>query len=178
MVSSGNSFAYMEFKLGDEKKGRRVLFELNHRILPRTCENFSSLCVGTGKLKYKGSSIHRVVQGGWIAGGDIVSGKGDDGRSIFGETFEDETFSVKFDAPGVLAMANKGPHTNNSQFFVTVAPLPWLNTKAVAFGRVVRGMDVIRAIESSECTNERPEDPIKVEKSGVVDLSSTFDLKF
>ena len=66
----------MDFKIGDEKKGRRVLFELYHQLCPRTCENFASLCSGTGKLKYKGSAVHRVVAGGWVAGGDIVNGKG------------------------------------------------------------------------------------------------------
>ena len=121
--------------------------------------------------------FHRVVPGGWIAGGDVAGGKGDGGRSIYGDTFEDETFSVNFDGPGVLAMASKGPHTNGSQFFITCAALPWLNTKAVAFGRVVRGMGVVRRVEATPCVNERPEEPVKVDKSGIVDLTSTFDLK-
>ena len=178
LQASGHAYCYMDFKIGDEKKGRRVLFELYHNLCPRTCENFQALCSGTGKLKYKGSVVHRCVPGGWVAGGDVVSGRGNDGGSVFGETFEDETFAVKFDAPGVLAMASKGPHTNASQWFVTLAPLPWLNTKAVAFGRVVRGIKHFQTINAVECVNERPEDPVKVDKCGQVDLTSVFDLKF
>jgi peptidyl-prolyl cis-trans isomerase-like 6 len=166
------------FLLLGEEKGKRVFFELYQSICPKTCENFMGLCAGTAKLKYKGSVFHRVVSGGWIQGGDIVNGKGDSGKSIFGETFEDESFAVRFDTPGILAMSSKGPHTNGSQFFVTVAPLPWLDTKAVAFGRVIRGMGSVGKIEAVPCINERPEEPVKVDKCGVVDLASTFDLKF
>lgn len=178
LQATGHAYCYMDFKLGDDKKGRRVLFELYHQLCPRTCENFAALCSGAGKLKYKGSGVHRCVAGGWVAGGDIVSGKGNGGQSVFGDAFEDETFAVKFDAPGVLAMASKGPHTNASQWFVTVAALPWLNTKAVAFGRVVRGLSHIRSINAVECVNERPEEPVQVVKCGQVDLTSVFDLKF
>jgi peptidyl-prolyl cis-trans isomerase-like 6 len=122
--------------------------------------------------------FHRVVPGGWIQGGDIITGKGDSGKSIFGDVFEDESFSVRFDVPGILAMSTKGPHTNGSQFFITLAPLPWLDTKAVAFGRVIRGIASVKRIEGVVLVNERPEEPVKVDKCGVVDLSSTFDLKF
>jgi len=177
LVATGNQIAYHDVKVG-EFKGKRVFYELYGTICPKTCENFAGLCKGSGKDKYKGSQFHRVVPGGWVQGGDIVSGKGDSGKSIFGEAFADESFSVKFDAPGVLAMANKGAHTNNSQFFITTAALPWLNTKSVAFGRVVKGFDQVKKIEMTECANERPTVLCKIEKAGMVDLSSTYDLKF
>lgn len=106
LSSTGNSYCYMDFKIGEER-AKRVYFELFHSVCPRTCENFSGLCAGVGKLKYRNSLVHRVVPGAWVQGGDIVTGKGDSGVSIFGECFEDECFSVKFDQPGILAMANK-----------------------------------------------------------------------
>ena len=177
LVATGNSFAYHDIKVG-EFKAKRVFYELYAAICPKTCENFEGLCAGAGKLKYKGSQFHRVVPGGWVQGGDIVSGKGDSGKSIFGDSFADESFSVQFDRPGILAMASKGAHTNNSQFFVTTAALPWLNTKSVAFGRVVKGFEMVKKIESQECANERPTVLCKIEKAGKVDLSSTYDLKF
>jgi peptidyl-prolyl cis-trans isomerase-like 6 len=176
LKSTGNVYCYMDFKIGEER-AKRVYFELYQNVCPKTCENFSGLCSGMGKIKYRNSLIHRVVPGGWIQGGDILSSKGDGGSSIYGDDFEDECFSVRFDTPGVLAMANRGPHTNGSQFFITTAPLPSLKNKSVAFGRVVRGMAVIRKIESVPCLNERPEDPVKIEKSGAIDLTSTIDVR-
>lgn len=90
---------------------------------------------GVARLSYKLSPFHRVVRDGWVQGGDIVSGSGDGGVSIYGDAFGDETFTIKFDEAGVLAMANDGPHTNGSQFLVTLAPQPWLDHKVVGFGR-------------------------------------------
>lgn len=87
------------------------------------------------RLCYKGSPFHRVVRDAWVQGGDILSGAGDGGCSVYGETFGDESFAVKLNESGVLAMANDGPHTNSSQFLVTLAPQPWLNHKVVGFGR-------------------------------------------
>lgn len=89
------------------------------------------------RLCYKGSPFHRVVRGAWVQGGDISSGAGDGGCSIYGEVFGDESFAVKLHEAGILAMANDGPHTNGSQFLVTLVPQPWLNHKVVGFGRWV-----------------------------------------
>lgn len=176
MNSTGASYCYMDIKVGDAK-GKRVVYELNARDCPKTCENFMTLCEGsTKKLRYKGSPIHRIVQGGWIQGGDIVSGKGDGGLSIFGDFFPDETFAMRFDGPGVLAMANTGAHSNSSQFFVTLRALPNLNNRNVAFGRVIRGMSVIRSLDSLETANDRPLTKVVVDKSGVVDLKTVTDL--
>lgn len=87
------------------------------------------------RLNYKGSPFHRVVRDAWVQGGDILTGAGDGGVSIYGEVFGDESFAVDLNESGILAMANDGPHTNGSQFLVTLAPQPWLNYKVVGFGR-------------------------------------------
>ena len=178
LVATGNSFTYHDIKIG-EGKAKRVIYELFTSICPKTCENFEGLCSGSSSRgKYKGSYFHRVVQGGWVQGGDVVSGKGDTGKSIWGDAFPDETFSVKFERPGILAMTSKGAHTNNSQFFITTNSLPWLNTKSVAFGRVIKGFDIIKNVEIVGCSNERPIVPCKIEKAGKLDLDSVYDLKF
>lgn len=111
-------------------------------VAPKTCENFRALCQGTHKsaergdalLTYAGSVFHRVQKLGWLQGGDIVGGAGDKGESIYGPTFEDESFAMKHSKRGILSMANTGIHTNNSQFFITFRALDWLDTKYVAFG--------------------------------------------
>ena len=140
----------------------RVIFELNVPECPKTCANFLALCTGDkGKskngtaLNYKGTVLHRVVPGGWVQGGDICGGRGDDGESIYGRTFADENFAVKHDRPGVLAMATSKRHGNNSQFYVAMKALPWLDCKRVAFGRVVSGMRTMRMVEQVTCNNQR-----------------------
>ena len=104
-----------------------------------------------------------------MQGGDFT-GRGDQGSSASGGVFPDESFAVKFDSPGVLAMACDGAHTNSSQFFITFAPLPWLNHKAVAFGRVVKGVGALRAINKLETRNERPVESVSIAGAGVIDL--------
>lgn len=96
----------------------------------------TSLPLLPDRLSYEGTPFHRVVRGGWVQGGDIVSGDGDGGVSIYGVDFADENFSVKLNRAGILAMANDGPHTNSSQFLVTLSPQQWLNYGVVAFGRL------------------------------------------
>lgn len=108
---------------------------LDVHIDKRTHDHSSFIHMGIVRLSYKLSPFHRVVRDGWVQGGDIVSGSGDGGVSIYGDAFGDETFTIKCDEAGVLAMANDGPHTNGSQFLVTLAPQPWLNHKVVGFGR-------------------------------------------
>ncbi|XP_005377927.1 PREDICTED: peptidyl-prolyl cis-trans isomerase-like 6 isoform X3 [Chinchilla lanigera] len=122
----------------------RLIFELYCDTCPKTCTNFQTLCTGKAgfsergvRLHYKGSIFHRVVQNGWIQGGDIVAGKGNDGESIYGPTFEDENFSVPHNKRGVLGMVNKGCHSNGSQFYVTLQAAPYLDRKYVAFGYVL-----------------------------------------
>nr|AHC00617.1 cyclophilin [Ganoderma lucidum] len=126
----------------------RIVFRLFDSICPVTARNFRELATGENGYGYSNSYIHRVVPHFMIQGGDIVEGNGTTGRSIYGPTFADENFRLRHDRPGLLSMANRGPHTNSSQFFVTIVPAPWCDRRNVVFGEVVRGMDVIHKIES------------------------------
>ncbi|EDQ91721.1 uncharacterized protein MONBRDRAFT_14262, partial [Monosiga brevicollis MX1] len=119
-----------------------LVCQLFSDVVPKTCQNFKGLCAGTkvdggfGTLTYKDSVFHRIQPRGWVQGGDIVDGAGDGGRSIFGDTFEDENFAILHDRRGRLGMANNGLHSNASQFFISFSALEWMNTKYVAFGYV------------------------------------------
>ncbi|XP_049976507.1 probable inactive peptidyl-prolyl cis-trans isomerase-like 6 isoform X3 [Alexandromys fortis] len=136
---------------------------------------FEVLCTGTAgfsergvKLHYKDSIFHRVVQNGWIQGGDIVQGRGDDGESIYGPIFEDENFSIPHNKRGVLGMVNRGHHTNSSQFYVTLQAAPYLDRKYVAFGQLIEGTEVLRQLELVPTENERPTLLCSIADSGIL----------
>lgn len=132
-------------------------------VAPKTCENFLGL---VGKKYYDGIVFHRVIKNFMIQGGD-PSGNGTGGESIWGKPFQDECVSaIKFDKPGLLAMANRGPNTNGSQFFITTASTPWLNMRHTIFGEVTLGYEVVQQIESSPTLpGDRPAEPIKIVKA-------------
>ncbi|XJO78868.1 hypothetical protein BDV3_003244 [Batrachochytrium dendrobatidis] len=154
----------------------RIVMEMYQDTCPRTVANFISLCQGdqisavSGKqLHYKGSGFHRVIKSFMIQGGDFTRGDGTGGESIYGEKFEDEDFSRLHERPGLLSMANAGPNTNGSQFFITTCPTPHLNGKHVVFGRVIKGMSVVRSIENCEKgANDKPLEGIMIADCGVL----------
>jgi cyclophilin family peptidyl-prolyl cis-trans isomerase len=138
-----------------------IAFRLYPEAAPKACENLEKLAE---KGYYDGIIFHRVIDGFMIQGGD-PTGSGYGGKSFWGVPFEDE-FSpeLRFDRPGLLAMANSGPKTNGSQFFITLAPTPWLNDKHTIFGEVVEGMDVVEAIGKAEVDpRDKPTSEIRIE---------------
>ncbi|XP_069929813.1 probable inactive peptidyl-prolyl cis-trans isomerase-like 6 isoform X4 [Oryctolagus cuniculus] len=157
-----HDFVFLDIAIDSVPIGRLV-FELYSDVCPKTCENFQLLCTGKAgfsqrgvRLHYKDSIFHQIVPNGWIQGGDIVAGRGNDGESIYGPVFEDENFSIPHDKRGVLGMVNKGRHSNGSQFYITLQATPYLDRKYVAFGQLIEGTEVLKQLELVPTQNERP----------------------
>ncbi|PIN08813.1 HSP90 co-chaperone CPR7/Cyclophilin [Handroanthus impetiginosus] len=175
MKKTKNPLVFLDVSI-DGDAAERIVVELFADIVPKTAENFRALCTGekgvgisTGKpLHYKGSTFHRIIKGFMAQGGDFSKGNGTGGESIYGGKFADENFKLDHSEPGLLSMANGGPNTNGSQFFITFKRQPHLDGKHVVFGKVVKGMDVIKKMEQLGTADGRPSGLVKIVDCGEI----------
>ncbi|XP_077999370.1 peptidyl-prolyl cis-trans isomerase E-like [Glandiceps talaboti] len=156
---------FFDISIGGKATGR-VVFELRPDVVPRTAENFRVICTGEKGLTYKNSTFHRIIPEFMCQGGDITKGDGTGGRSIYGLEFNDENFILKHEGPGTLSMANAGPNTNSSQFFICTEMTDWLDDAHVVFGKVVDGMNVVRKMEAQGTEDGEVTAVVKIDNCG------------
>jgi len=165
--NADNPQVYFDITIGGEAAGR-ITFELFADVVPRTAENFRQLCTHEPGFGYKSSGFHRVIPDFMCQGGDFTDHNGRGGKSIYGRKFPDENFQLRHTTPGLLSMANAGPNTNGSQFFITTVKTAWLDGKHVVFGQVVGGWDVVGAMEKQGTRSGGPRSRIEIADCGQV----------
>mmetsp|Transcript_10244 Transcript_10244/g.26629 ORF Transcript_10244/g.26629 Transcript_10244/m.26629 type:complete len:206 (-) Transcript_10244:293-910(-) len=160
---------YFDIDIAGKEAGRLV-FELRSDVVPKTADNFLKLCTGEmgSDLTYASSPFHRIIPGFMCQGGDITRGDGRGGMSIYGRTFPDENFNLVHEGFGTLSMANAGPDTNGSQFFICTADTPWLDGKHVVFGKLVEGAELLRELEALGSNSGQTALPVKVAGCGAL----------
>lgn len=166
-TSRNLSKVFFDLTINGEKQPRMV-FDLFENEVPKTAENFRALCTGEKGFGFKDSIFHRVIPGFMAQGGDITHFNGYGGKSIYGAKFEDENFNIKHTKPGQLSMANAGPNTNGSQFFITTVACPWLDGHHVVFGELIEGMDTLKSVEGVGSSSGQPKSEVKIVESGEI----------
>lgn len=167
-LDPSNPKVFMDVKIGEEEP-QRLVFQVFKNVVPKTAENFITLCTNRENQTYKDSIFHRLIKGFMIQGGDYENANGTGGKSIYGERFADENFKVKHKSRGLLSMANAGPNTNGSQFFITFGPTPHLDGKHVVFGKLVEGLEVLDKLEELETGKQDcPAVTVKVADCGLL----------
>ncbi|XP_065844888.1 peptidyl-prolyl cis-trans isomerase B-like [Oscarella lobularis] len=169
---------YLDMEIGGEEAGRIVIGVFG-KTAPRTVRNFVLLASGEKGYGYAGSTFHRVIKDFMIQGGDFTSGDGAGGKSIYGPKFPDENFKVDHVGAGWVSMANAGPDTNGSQFYINSVRTPWLDGTHTVFGKVLEGMSVVRIIERTKTdAGDRPLKDCTIARSGLLPLVGPFRVPF